>query len=401
LIEKRCGLKAEASRWAAQRQKLLDHGGDFQTEVEPQDKDLISRAKSVKDCFLWMSHPASCPNVDNLSEFEDLAACYDVVVSAVQLLRRLLANREDAEELLGPVMQLAAEAQSMLRVAVTDIGYKYDSDQVGLFHFLKSLAFEEQVLITHHMKIDDPADPSKWNDALARIDELDSKFDEVHGSKKKRRSRFNTIRYHLKNIREKPQDDHVHDWQKVVNEVHLIVTDGLPPSNIEFRGLLADLIDDVPERVEIPDGAQLVIREIDRYLSSRPVQSDTPCLDRPSEDIRRVVALLDGQAILMIGGENRPHANKRLRETFRLSELIWLKTSEHNPRLDCESEVSRPDVALVLLAIRWSRHSFDDVNVLCEKHGKPLVRLPAGYNPNQVAEQIISQCSERLAAMKK
>jgi len=60
LIENRCGLKAEAARWAAQRQKLLDDGGDFQTEVEPQDNDLISRAKSVTDCILWMSHPASC-----------------------------------------------------------------------------------------------------------------------------------------------------------------------------------------------------------------------------------------------------------------------------------------------------------------------------------------------------
>jgi hypothetical protein len=30
------------------------------------------------------------------------------------------------------------------------------------------------------------------------------------------------------------------------------------------------------------------------------------------------------------------------------------------------------------------------------RHHKPLVRLPAGYSPNQIAAQILSQCSERL-----
>ena len=34
----------------------------------------------------------------------------------------------------------------------------------------------------------------------------------------------------------------------------------------------------------------------------------------------------------------------------------------------------------------------------CEAHGKPLVRLPAGYNPNQVAAQVLAQCSNQLAA---
>jgi hypothetical protein len=53
-------------------------------------------------------------------------------------------------------------------------------------------------------------------------------------------------------------------------------------------------------------------------------------------------------------------------------------------------------MALVLLAVRWSSHSFGEVRQSCDRHGKPLVRLPGGYNPNQVAAQILSQCGERL-----
>jgi hypothetical protein len=60
--------------------------------------------------------------------------------------------------------------------------------------------------------------------------------------------------------------------------------------------------------------------------------------------------------------------------------------------------VARPDVALVLLAIRWSSHAFGEVRHLCDRHDKALVRLPAGYSPNQVAAQILAQCSEQLRA---
>jgi hypothetical protein len=48
------------------------------------------------------------------------------------------------------------------------------------------------------------------------------------------------------------------------------------------------------------------------------------------------------------------------------------------------------------LAIRWSSHSFGEVKAMCGRHGKPFVRLPAGYNPDQVAQQILAQCSEAL-----
>jgi len=37
------------------------------------------------------------------------------------------------------------------------------------------------------------------------------------------------------------------------------------------------------------------------------------------------------------------------------------------------------------------------VREFCEKYGKPLVRLPGGYSTNQVAVQIMQQCSDRLS----
>jgi hypothetical protein len=53
---------------------------------------------------------------------------------------------------------------------------------------------------------------------------------------------------------------------------------------------------------------------------------------------------------------------------------------------------------VVLLAIRWSNHSYGDVQEYCDTYGKLLVRLPGGYHPNQVAHQILSQVGHRLRA---
>ena len=100
--------------------------------------------------------------------------------------------------------------------------------------------------------------------------------------------------------------------------------------------------------------------------------------------------------MILIGGDRRPAAFKAIKDAFGLSELYWIETQEHESIEKFEPYVARPEVAVVLLAIRWSSHSYGEVSAFCERFGKPLVRLPGGYNPNQVSAQIMNQCSERL-----
>ena len=85
-----------------------------------------------------------------------------------------------------------------------------------------------------------------------------------------------------------------------------------------------------------------------------------------------------------------------LRRALGLSELLWIETKEHQSIDSFEPLIARADVAVVLLAIRWSSHAFGDVRQFCDRHGKALVRLPGGYSPNQVAAQIVGQCSGKL-----
>ena len=102
--------------------------------------------------------------------------------------------------------------------------------------------------------------------------------------------------------------------------------------------------------------------------------------------------------VVLIGGDLRPPAREALKRAFDLKEVDWVETQGHDSVSRFESHVARPDTAVVLLAIRWTSHSFANVKEFCDSHDKPLVRLPGGYHPNQVAFQIARQCGERLEA---
>jgi hypothetical protein len=127
---------------------------------------------------------------------------------------------------------------------------------------------------------------------------------------------------------------------------------------------------------------------------------DAKSKDQPKPEfgpqVRTAAKLLSGKSVLLIGGDDRPEARQALEAAFRLRELFWIETKVHESIDRFQHAIARPEVALVLLAIRWASHSFGDVKEFCERYGKPLVRLPGGYGPNQVAEQVLSQASGHL-----
>lgn len=155
-----------------------------------------------------------------------------------------------------------------------------------------------------------------------------------------------------------------------------------------------DLLPDIP----VPANVQRVIHEIDRYLASRPAAAPKPPTADEQPAIAAVTELIRGRTIVLIGGERRPQAQEALRRAFDLEEVDWVEIREHASIAPIEAHVARPDVAVAVLAIRWSGHSFGEAKAFCDQYDKPLVRLPGGYNPGQVAVQILAQCGERLAA---
>jgi hypothetical protein len=105
--------------------------------------------------------------------------------------------------------------------------------------------------------------------------------------------------------------------------------------------------------------------------------------------------------MVLIGGDERPRAKRMITEAFELADLIWCDTRPHQSYWLLEPVVTRPEVSVVILAIRWASHSWGDVQQLCERSGKPLIRLPGGYNIGQLAHQINQQASDRLGIAKR
>jgi hypothetical protein len=393
LIESRCRLKAEGARWAATRRRMIADGADFDIETEPAQRNIIARAKELPNCFLWMNHPSG-PSPSDLSLYEDLAGCFETLADAVALVKQIQDEPEIGQGEFEGALDLLAEAQSALRVAVEKIEGNPDSDQNEVFYWLRTTSNEHQILIKQFMRLDDPANPSQWSELAGRIETVDARLQEGRRRSRQRKKLLGKVRHKASLIAAAPDnsDDH---WRVVAATVEELVNNGLPTSNRELRELLVPVIEYLPDFPDLPRGFQLVLREIDRFMATCP-PPESPTITQPAQQVLDAAKLLKGKAMILIGGDRRPAAFKAIKESLGLSELFWIETQDHDSIEKFEPYVARPEVAVVLLAIRWSSHSYGEVRAFCERFGKPLVRLPGGYNPNQVAAQIMSQCSDRL-----
>jgi hypothetical protein len=301
-----------------------------------------------------------------------------------------ILEKNQGTKVLERILPLVAEAQSALRAALKKLGAPDDAEQVETFEWIKVTAARHHVYLKRFMRADDLADPAGWSHLLARIEATAASGQ----LSRQQASEVERIREHSKRI--EAGEDTENEWRTVIQMVDQLVGDGVPPSNREIRNVLLSVIEDLPERNELPGGFRRVLREIDRYLARRPRAAGESILHAPLGEIADAADLLRDRSVVLIGGTRRREAQESLRRALGLSELIWIETKEHQSIDSFEPVIARAEVAVVLLAIRWSSHAFGDVRHFCDRHGKPLVRLPGGYSPNQVAAQILAQCSGKL-----
>ncbi len=398
LIRQRCRLKAEGARWVLERQRRLEAGADYRTEIAPEQYDLIGRAKALPDCYLWMLHHHS-PPPESWPRYVELAGCFDAAAESVELLDKLLDCEADTGATidLAPIMALLAEAQSALYSAIVAVNEQGDTDQAKIFSWLREASASRQILIHRHMRRDDLATPDVAESLRERIRGLGDEYEQREERTALFQQLFNKLRYHLGQIDKYPKRDHGHNWAKAVEAVESLVENGLPPSNIELRELLLPVVDEIPEALALPKHFDLVLREIDNALAvaehALAQKAEKPVM--PTTEVREVTQHLRGRKVVLIGGELRPHAQQALEEAFELNELVWIEGQDQS-YTEFEPQVANAEVDVVLLAIRWSRHGFSDVKTFCEKYDKLLVRLPGGYSPNIVAHHIVDQVGKRL-----
>lgn len=387
LVPQRCRLKARACRAMIARP-------DQPEALE----EVIDEAATAKHCRLWMldlRDPRPDPEA-----LDRLAGCFEALAETVDAMTRLARSGREPERDRA-LLELVAEAQSALRVAANRVGHLNDPDQMDIYNWLRKTTRSEGVYLERYMSLQSPADPDRWPRVLERARAIApsaaASADAANPAARRRRKLLGKIRHKAGLVAARDGDPR-ELWSDLVAVVEEFVADA-PPSDRELRESLLPVVDDLPDDFPHGPGFALVLREIDRYLANVAETRARLDDDAPREatpEVREVAELLAGRDVVLIGGLPRPDAERALREAFRLHELVWLGTGAHQSIYTFEPRVARPEVALVLLAIRWSSHAYEDVKRFCEASGKPMVRLPGGYNPNQVAAQILSQCGDRL-----
>lgn len=395
LFERRCRMKADGCRWAAERMRLLSEQADFRTEIAPLDLAIVEQAKLIPNCKVWMNC-AEAPLPTTPDDYEVVGHCFGALAEAISLVREVLTDLCDKKSYLTLAMQLVAEAQSALRAAVRRIDGPNDYDQIAAYAWLRSTTAARRIIIERFMVADDQADPENWHDLLARIESFRFSIVQVRRRKHRKHMLMGKLAYFSDRLMCCDDSECRLLWEDAVKTTDELISLGVPPSDQQLRDVLLPVIDDVPDEQCGSQSIQLIQREIDR-VRDRSNSAANGRMIAVSSEVQNVARLLSGRSVTLIGGDCRPERKQALEEAFDLEELVWVETTPGQSVNSFAPFVARPDVALVLLAIRWSSHSYGGVRRFCDRYHKPLVWLPAGYSPNQVAMQIQAQCSDRLS----
>ncbi|MHC5112925.1 MAG: hypothetical protein ACYTGP_00690 [Planctomycetota bacterium] len=396
-IVKRCRVKARSCRWAIDRRGRVAANADFNQAIAPTDRELMETARELPNCYVWMLDPYG-PQADD-DELAIIAECYDNLAQAAETAEHFIVNAESDDPPDEDLVQVVATIQSALRRSLEVAIDREDLDQRETFQWLRELTHEHGIPVRQHMRLNDAADPTSWDQYRDDLFEWIERREGQELQVRKRQQLVSRIRYHVKRLIDGPHVDSLHDWQRILATTTDWIEAGFPASNKDLCAELARLEAlEVPDDLEFPPAAEQVFEAVDRYIALRQRSSApaAPRVQTSSVEVRRAADLLRGRVAVLIGGDERVHARNALERELALEELRWIPTKSGMPLERIESEMVRGDVAVVILAIRWSSHVYKKFADICQQHGIPFVRLRAGYSPNQVAHHVLKQAERAI-----
>lgn len=271
-------LKAEAARWAAERQRLLAGHADVQLEVAPHDRGFFTRAKA-EGCYAWMLHP-HYRSTGSADDFDLIAANYETTAEAVSLAQSILTSEAEAHE-VKEALTLLAEAQSALRFAIAGCGGYADDDQQRLFTALRGIADERRIYIGTGLKLNDPVDPSEWAAIAGRVEDLRQRVAERQRAERRKAKLLSNLKYKASQVAGKSDPD---AWKGIVPVIEQLAEAGVQPSRIEIREALLPIADRLPPQAGESKAFGLVLREIERFRS-QPAPPPAATSESPTEDV--------------------------------------------------------------------------------------------------------------------
>lgn len=398
LIATRCRLKAASCRLYIERRAAM---GDAERErpVLARMEAMIAEAKAMRDCFLWAfwrERPA--PPDETLRV---IARCYDALADSSSLVERLdaMGDRASRDE-LPLAMQQMATASSALRIALQDTWMTSpDVDQEESHLWLRRESFTRRIFIRRNMALSDPADPlaaeSLITEVAALLREVESRSAARAGVEKA----FKRLEYHARRAANAPNAPDEHDLRKIAETIATLRDSGVRESDTRYSEALPPAVATILASHPSAEVAEVASRVLGR--SDRASDEETED-ERPREWSERVVAvreMLVDRRMVVIGGEPRPDAIARMRDAFGVREVDWVRLTEHGTGEPMRAPIQRAETSVVVVIIKLAGHLHaDEARAYASEAGKPCVSLPGGYNPEQIADAILQQASDRLRA---
>ena len=133
----------------------------------------------------------------------------------------------------------------------------------------------------------------------------------------------------------------------------------------------------------------------------QPTKQITQTHQRAPQDDELLEAtrnLLAGRTVFIVGGVAKRRDRERIERDLGCN--VVSRPALHSNCIDAyETEFTRNDLVVAIAAIRILSHeAHDALSELCTTYAVPLIRLQAGWGSRQIADAIMKQASERLAA---
>lgn len=396
LVERRSRLKAESCRVYLERRAAMGVDALREHELTQRMSAMIAEAKSQTNCFLWVFFRERTPPPD--ATVERIGVAYEALAEAAALVRDA---DEAGGERLASCMALMAWASSALLQGMRLTWLKDpDIDQDEAHQWLRAESARRSIYLPRHMRLDDPAELGEAPEILAQVRAALRELQAEKDAAARIEQAFKTIRYHVRRIGDGAGPIETRDRQKIVESIDRLLAEGVPASDPRFAGSIPAPL--ATALMEQSGGATAaVFRAAAARGSAEPEDEEQVDAGPPrewSERVLRVRDLLRGRRMVVIGGERRADAVERMVDAFALDGVDWVSLPEHGSGAPMRAPIFRAETAIVVALIRLAGHlHVDEARECAAAAGKPCVSAPAGYNPEQLAEAILTQASGQLS----
>lgn len=390
VVVPRARLKAEACRWVTERRTLDTQADAVRTPAHSRERDLITAAKALPDCFLWMLR-----GVPEHIDIETLAGSYECLASAIEVVLLTLEHLpEVGKSDLQAALSLLAESVSAARFKILQVKERSDPDVDTAFTCIRRITQIHHIYIDRHMRLNDPADPVEWESRRDRIENTRRRLHERILYVRERPcllTTIGTLGHNLMNA--DSAADREQQMESLAATLEQLKVLGFAPEDPDLLSILAPA-GEALRRCENPPEPLIPVRDaLEAFLAERPERM------RPWSRLQhRVESLLDGRWGILLTGTPCATLQASLESSLRLRKLHWIDAGSASVVPSLSKLIQSPNTAVILMAQDANDVVSSAVKTMLERRDTPvLIRIdPQAPDLDAIARTLVRLATPRL-----